>query len=231
MINNKKYIGQSKNIEYRWKEHIKKLNSDKHINNHLQNAWNTYGASGFTFSILELCTKEELTKQEDYWMKYYNTLNREQGYNLREAGPTGSFRKESRERMRQAQIGNNVGEKNSAAVITEEEAKEIIRLLLNKYSIAKVAKRMNVAWKIVWRIKTKESWMHLTKDIEFPCLESSKYLGISYDKGYKKWVAMLSCNKKRVYLEYFDNEIEAVKARDKKAKEYFGDKAKLNFPD
>ena len=42
-INHKKYIGQSKNILYRWKKHISALNSNTHDNSYLQSSWNKYG--------------------------------------------------------------------------------------------------------------------------------------------------------------------------------------------
>ena len=54
----------------------------------MQNAWNTYGAQSFSFVIVEICDRDELTDREKYWMDYYNTLDRDLGYNLREAGDT-----------------------------------------------------------------------------------------------------------------------------------------------
>lgn len=37
-INGKFYIGQSVNIQYRWKQHKNALKSNKHENKHLQSA-------------------------------------------------------------------------------------------------------------------------------------------------------------------------------------------------
>lgn len=71
-INNNCYIGQSVDIERRWKQHIK--NSSKTSRNSqypLYRAFRKYGLNNFTFEILCLCDKSELTRQEEYWFLYY----------------------------------------------------------------------------------------------------------------------------------------------------------------
>ena len=39
-LDNKVYIGQTKNLEKRFSQHIDHLRRNKHFNNHLQNAYN-----------------------------------------------------------------------------------------------------------------------------------------------------------------------------------------------
>lgn len=80
VINNKKYIGQTYSLKYRWKRHKSDLKNNCHSNKHLQNAWNKYGKDAFQFSIIELCPIEELSNKEKYWIQYYDTFN--SGYNL-----------------------------------------------------------------------------------------------------------------------------------------------------
>ena len=58
---------------------------------------------------------------------------------------------------------------------------------------------------------------------------SSKYKGVYWNKQHKKWVVQIRSNRKRIYLEYFNNEIDAAKAYDKKVEKLFGKFAKLNF--
>lgn len=65
-INNKKYVGQSKDIERRWKEHIL-----KEKNTMIHNAIKKYGKENFDFKILELCSLEQLTEKERYYYKKY----------------------------------------------------------------------------------------------------------------------------------------------------------------
>jgi len=58
---------------------------------------------------------------------------------------------------------------------------------------------------------------------------TSKYKGVSWIKQYQKWYACIKCNGKNRNLGYFDNEMEAAKVYDEKAKELFGEFAKTNF--
>lgn len=86
MINNKKYIGQSKNINDRWRRHKGELNHGTHDNDYLQKSWNKYGGENFKFYILEQCEEIQLDEKEIFYINLYNTLNRDCGYNLKSGG-------------------------------------------------------------------------------------------------------------------------------------------------
>lgn len=58
---------------------------------------------------------------------------------------------------------------------------------------------------------------------------SSKYKGVSFNKIMKKFESYITCNKNRIRLGYFDDEIEAAKTYDAKAIELFGEFANTNF--
>lgn len=82
LVNNKKYIGQSVDIENRW-YHEKKLYG---INKHLKSAFQKYGLENFSFEILEECAVEELNQKEKEYIEKFNTTNREVGYNQTTGG-------------------------------------------------------------------------------------------------------------------------------------------------
>ena len=81
LINGKVYIGQSINIEARWKQH-------KNLINHktpLYLAFQKYGIDNFSFSILEECKEFELNqKEKEYIIKYnsFTGFKDSKGYNL-----------------------------------------------------------------------------------------------------------------------------------------------------
>lgn len=86
IINNKKYIGQSKNINGRWYRHKKMLNCGTHDNDYLQKSWDKYGEENFKFYVLEYCNEDELDEKEIYYIDLHNTLDRGYGYNLKSGG-------------------------------------------------------------------------------------------------------------------------------------------------
>ena len=85
IVNNKKYIGQSINIKYRWTHHKWCLNNNCHENKYFQNAWNKYGEENFKFYILEECSNL-IDEKEKYYIDFYKTLIIDNGYNLDSGG-------------------------------------------------------------------------------------------------------------------------------------------------
>ena len=85
IINNQIYIGSSKNIQKRWKQHIKALCENKHDNIFLQNDWNNYGEDYFEFTILEFCEEDKQYKLEQEYFKKLMPFHRlGNGYNVNE---------------------------------------------------------------------------------------------------------------------------------------------------
>ena len=65
-INNRIYVGQSKDIYSRWYKHKKFLTKQTHHNRELQKDWLDYGENNFSFSILEQCDETKLNERESY---------------------------------------------------------------------------------------------------------------------------------------------------------------------
>jgi group I intron endonuclease len=60
LITHHKYIGSSKDIQKRWREHYNRLSRNTHHCIGLQRAWNKYGGFNFSFNILENCQEKDL---------------------------------------------------------------------------------------------------------------------------------------------------------------------------
>lgn len=86
IVNNKVYIGKSKNIYNRIIQHkyyLKMRSVDE--NRYLINAWYKYGNENFEYFVLEYLEEDErnVAERELFWMNAYDSLNSEKGYNLR----------------------------------------------------------------------------------------------------------------------------------------------------
>ncbi|MCJ7730442.1 MAG: HNH endonuclease [Sedimentisphaerales bacterium] len=60
---------------------------------------------------------------------------------------------------------------------------------------------------------------------------SSRFIGVCYNKRYKKWYAFIGYEGGKRWLGSFDNEIDAACAYDTAARKYYGEFARLNSPD
>jgi len=133
LINNKKYIGQSVNIERRWREHggYLRRQDDTPL---LQNAWNKYGKNNFKFYVIELCDTNLLDEKEIFYIKEWKSHKSLDGYNLCWGGEGGALRgvfgedhpmfgthrtEEEKQRMRKPR--SEEAKKNMRGLIRSEE--------------------------------------------------------------------------------------------------------------
>jgi len=110
-INEKVYIGKTgKTIEERWSRHLedaralkraREANPDKNIEgSHLNNAINKYGSDAFIVNQVDVAySREELNEKERYWVKEYDSMNPDKGYNMTEGGEGGRQSPEVIEKM------------------------------------------------------------------------------------------------------------------------------------
>jgi group I intron endonuclease len=80
-INGKIYIGQTtKTLKYRAKRHLE--SAKRNDGNRFQKALNKHGIENFEFEEIDSGnSSKELNYLEKYWVKFYNTLSFEMGYN------------------------------------------------------------------------------------------------------------------------------------------------------
>lgn len=78
----RRYIGSSSNISVRFTNHKSCLRRGTHDNSYLQHSWDKHGGSGFKFVIVEKCDVGKLIDREQFWIEYYNSCDRRNGYNI-----------------------------------------------------------------------------------------------------------------------------------------------------
>lgn len=89
-VTGKIYIGQSKQIEKRFKEHIRhsRLNT-RNARTPLHSDIKRYGSDNFAFEVLEECEMSLLSEREKFYIAKYNSTNPEIGYNITKGGIGG----------------------------------------------------------------------------------------------------------------------------------------------
>lgn len=101
LINGKKHIGQTTNINRRKSEHLSSANNSNHkdYNALFHIKLRQYGIENFNFEILEEIDSNDLDyidAREIYWIQEKNTyVKNEKGYNLTLGGQYGARRKPS----------------------------------------------------------------------------------------------------------------------------------------
>lgn len=134
--NGKCYIGSSIDIDRRRLEHFSALLHNKHINQHLQNAYNKYGRECFEFEIIEIVEitdniKQNLLSREQFWID-----NIKPEYNiLLVAGSTLGYHhtEETKRRIsktttgvkKSAEHSRHISEGQKGKILTEEHKEKL----------------------------------------------------------------------------------------------------------
>lgn len=178
-VNGKVYIGQSRRISNREYSHFRTLEKGTHYNKHLQRSYNTYGRDAFVFEVIERCDVSELDEREKYYIKKYDSMNINKGYNNEGGGNVG---KEVSERMREAKRGENnpmYGKKPSKETIekmrkssrghntklTEEQVYQLKEDLVNGIPQKEVAEKYGLTVAAVGKIQMCKNWQYVHSDI------------------------------------------------------------------
>lgn len=216
LVNGKKYIGQSVNIERRKNRHFRELNSSKSPNKILQRAWNKYGEENFNFYVIEICEKENINDREIFYIKEMKSNAVDGGYNISWGGnaPMAGVlvTDEHRKKLSIANSGKN------NAMYGKKLSKETLDKISKALSGRTHSELSNLN-------NSKGQFGNKRKN------SSSKYFGVNIDKlGFFICRIRNIYTKERLYLGYFEKEIDAAKAFDRKSWEIYKDLNKLNFP-
>lgn len=162
-INNSIYVGQSKNIFHRWIHHKSLLKNNCHNNPHLQHSWNKYGEQAFEFSIIELCSKQQLNEKEIYWANKYkgNLLN------VKKCGTQNYIlTAETKSKISNARKGHIVSKETRDKISNTQKGKKLKEETKRKMSMAR--KGHKVSAKTKNKISMAHKGKHLNPDTEFP---------------------------------------------------------------
>ena len=105
IINGKRYIGSSVDVNFRLKYHKCLLNKNRHFSKHLQSAWNKYGKAAFIFKHLLICDPESnLTFEQSALDKLRPEYNKAKEALAPMTGLSQSD--EAKQKIRLANLGN-----------------------------------------------------------------------------------------------------------------------------
>lgn len=153
LINGHSYIGQSLNIEKRWKNHqIAAFNSkDESYSYPLYRAIRKYGIENFSFEVIEECDYQSLNEKEMYYIKLYNTYN--DGYNQTLGGDCATH----------------------SSKLSVDQVKEIQgKLLTQKCTLRGLAAEYGVHVDTIRDINNGTTWSYLNPELKFPLYISVK---------------------------------------------------------
>ena len=158
LINHKKYIGQSINIEKRWKaEKNSAFNEKSNAYDYpISRAFRKYGLENFSFEVIEECSLEELNEREKYWISKFNSFFK--GYNQTLGGDTHII-----------QLKENI-----LGIFFDLENTDMIH--------SDIAEKWKVSVEMVQGINTGRYWYR--EDVEYPIQERCKKRGQGRTKRY-----------------------------------------------
>lgn len=181
-INNKKYIGQSINIEKRFLEHFnhsKNPNANGY-NSKFYRALRKYGIDNFDFEIIEELPYESLNERETFWITYYDSYNN--GYNS----------------TSNAIYVTENGENHPMAKLTDKDVIEI-KFLLSKTDKLQsdIAKMFNITQSEVSNINTGKKWKNIGT-YTYPIRPDVKRTGENSSRGIMSNEEVLKIRKRYV---------------------------------
>lgn len=178
--NGKLYVGSTIHTERRRLEHFSALANNKHINKHLQNAYNKYGKESFEFEVIEILEitdniKVKLLEREQFWID-----NLKPQYNiLLVAGSNLGY--QHTEKTKQKISKTTTGMKKS-----EEHAKHISEGQKGKTLTEEHKKALKEGYSKRKNKQSHKSIVSIDGVIYESMKEASEKTGVKYDTIYKR---------------------------------------------
>lgn len=240
-INGKRYIGQAVDLDRRLYEHIYYLRLGKDKSVALQRAADKYGMENFDITILEYCDTLELNDKEVYYIKYFQSNNKDYGYNLSSGGNSGllgfKHSDETRKKISEAKKGWKMSDEHKAFISKLHKGRKRSEETRMKISIANT-KENHPMWgkhhspETIQKFKDarggEKAYQFGTKNPS----ASSKYYGVHKlrSKGHVYWIAELKNKGEHIHIGSSKDEDTAARMYDQYITEN-GLPNPLNFPD
>lgn len=144
IVNDKRYIGQSINIESRYTTHLNLAQKEDNevFNKVLYQAFRKYGLENFEFEVLEEVDRDLLDEREIFWVDKFDTFKN--GYNVTKGG---------------AGVIGLVGEEVYCAKLTNEEVIQIKDLLRHtKLQQVEIGSMYGATKNVISAINSGKSW-------------------------------------------------------------------------
>lgn len=223
MINKKVYIGQSKNIDARKNKHFTLLRHNKHNNKHLQSAWNKYSEQNFVFEIIESFEYYDpniINEREIFWIKYYNSFDKNFGYNNTSGGDgikNYKHTEEAKKKISEASKKQKLSKEHKEALLKSITGRKKSEEELKKLSNAAKGRKIS-EWHKEQLRKGREAY-EITDEVRKKISESRK--GFKMSEEQKQKLSRINkgkpSNNKKLSNEDIEN-IKQIFEKDKKAK-------------
>lgn len=183
---NKIYIGQSTNISQRFNSY---RNYKCKGQSKLYNSLKKYGHEKHKFEITMQCSKEELNQFEIYYIELFQTFNSKYGLNLQAGGYNGSPSEETRNKIREINLGHKHSEETKEKLRISSTGRKHSKETISKMKLVRRTEeyKLNLSIKLKGR---KQSEEHNLKN-------KLSHLGIKHSEEQKQKISIGNKNKKR----------------------------------
>ena len=194
ILDGKKYVGQSQNINKRIIDHKSYLGKGRDSSKYLQHAWTLYGENSFIIYIIELCSVEKLDSKETCWIAELHSLYSDKGYNI-SLGGKGTMRgrkhtEDSKKKMSKASLGKPKSEETKRRM--SEFQKSSNNRNIGRHHSEEVKRKSSES-----RMGEKNSFYGKTHTKETNSINSQSKLGIKKNKN-----STCKALKKSTYINY-----------------------------
>ena len=185
-LNGKVYIGQSRDIDARWRQHI---NAKDDVLIH--NAIKKYGKENFSFEVLLECPAEMLNDWERDMIALYDCIS-PKGYNLTEGGGGCKCSEETKIKMSNARKGKTPWNKGKTNIYTEETLLKMSELKKgknlseeHKRKISESMKGIHIKKKKKIKISESKKGTHFSEETKKKMSEARKGIPLSEETKIK----------------------------------------------